>query len=187
VSVIKIEIIATKFLTICHSLTHSLRHSTMEQIAPPSPPVSVPPPALSLFLSDKPEICREIREQFGSPVYVYSEALLQSQARAALAFPRDDIQDFRVRFAMKACPNAAILQIFNREGLNFDASSGYEVSRAMRAGISPEKISLSSQEFPKNFCELIATGIEFNACSLHQLEQFGINFPGGEWRCFLCY
>mgnify|MGYP003386603757 CR=1 FL=1 len=80
---------------------------------------------------------------------------------------------------MKACPNAAVLQIFNRAGLNFDASSGYEVSRALRAGILPDKISLSSQEFPANFQELMSTGIEFNACSLHQLEQFGVHFPGG--------
>lgn len=87
---------------------------------------------------------------------------------------------------MKACPNAAILQTFNRAGLSFDASSGYEVSRAQRAGIAAEKISLSSQEFPSNFQELMATGIEFNACSLHQLEQFGKHFPGGRFAAYKC-
>jgi diaminopimelate decarboxylase len=131
----------------------------------------------TIFLGE--DTSREIREKFGSPVYVYSEEKLIFQAHAALAFPRDKNQAFRVRFAMKACPNAAILQTFNRAGLNFDASSGYEVSRALRAGISPEKISLSSQEFPSNFQDLMATGIEFNACSLYQLEQFGSRFPGG--------
>lgn len=51
--------------------------------------------------------------------------------------------------------------------------------RALAANISPHKISLSSQEFPTNFQELFSRGIEFNACSLHQLELFGKLFPGG--------
>ena len=124
------------------------------------------------------DILREISEKYGTPVYVYSEESLISQANEALSFPRDEEQDFRVRFAMKACPNAAILQIFHRAGLHFDASSGYEVTRALRAGIPAERISLSTQEFPSNFTDLISEGIEFNACSLHQLEKFGKLFPG---------
>jgi diaminopimelate decarboxylase len=62
--------------------------------------------------------------------------------------------------------------------LHFDASSGFEVQRAITAGILPHKISLSSQEFPSNFASLYELGIEFNACSLHQLELFGQRFPG---------
>ena len=50
--------------------------------------------------------------------------------------------------------------------------------RAIRCGIPPHHISLSSQEFPTNFAELFSLGIEFNACSLHQLEEFGKLFPG---------
>merc|ERR1719487_1966496 len=79
---------------------------------------------------------------------------------------------------MKACPNAEILKLFLKEGLHFDASSGFEVLRAVHAGIPPHKICLSSQEFPENFYELYSMGIEFNACSLDQLEQFGKLFPG---------
>ncbi len=63
-------------------------------------------------------------------------------------------------------------------GLHFDASSGFEVTRAMLAGIPASKISLSSQEFPENFSELFSSGISFNACSLMQLEAFGKLFPG---------
>lgn len=48
----------------------------------------------------------------------------------------------------------------------------------MKAGISPRKISLSSQEFPLDFADLYPLGIEFNACSLHQLKRFGELFPG---------
>jgi len=121
----------------------------------------------------------KIRAAHGTPVYVYDEATLRSQAAKALAFP--NAYGLTVRFAMKACPNAAIVQLFNSLGIHFDASSGYEVTRAVKAGIPASSLSLSSQELPANFKELYSSGMEFNACSLNQLETFGKLFPGG--RC----
>lgn len=118
------------------------------------------------------------RETFGTPVFVYEERSLLRQADAALAFP--NAFGLTVRYAMKASPNAAILQLFAARGLHIDASSGHECRRAMRAGIAPEKISLSSQEFPADFAELYERGIRFNACSLSQLARFGEIFPGRE-------
>ena len=74
---------------------------------------------------------------------------------------------------MKACPNAAVLQTFDRLGVHVDASSGFEVSRAVAAGVDPKRISLSSQELPHNLEQLLDLGIMFNACSLRQLRAFG--------------
>lgn len=121
-------------------------------------------------------LASQIKGAYQTPVYVYDEKTLRTQASLALAFPNS--YGLNVRFAMKACPNAAILQLFKDMGIQFDASSGYEVLRAINAGISPQFISLSSQELPLNFEELINYGIEFNACSLNQLETFGTLFPG---------
>lgn len=127
-----------------------------------------------------PEKASAIREEFGSPVYVYDWSTLQQHAEAALAFPH--AYGLTVRYAMKAAPNAAILKIFTQLGLHIDASSGYEVKRALAAGVPAENISLSTQEFPHAFfSELYEAGIRFNACSLSQLEAFGKLFPGG--RC----
>lgn len=123
-----------------------------------------------------PEQARRLREAFGSPLYVYHLPTLEAQAEAALAFPH--AYGLTVRYAMKAASNAAILQLFTRLGLHIDASSGYEVRRALAAGIQPETISLSSQELPGDFAELIELGIRFNACSLNQLEACGRLFPG---------
>jgi len=117
-----------------------------------------------------------VREQFGTPVYVYDEATLRGQAEKALAFP--NAYGLTVRFAMKACPNAAILQIFDRLGLHIDASSGYEVRRAIAAGVAPERISLSSQELAADLADLLDLGIKFNACSLRQLDEYGKLRPG---------
>lgn len=124
------------------------------------------------------EIAEQIEKKFGTPAYVYDLATLQKAAQSALAFPH--AFGLTVRYAMKASPNAALLNIFDRAGLHIDASSGQEVHRALRAGTAPAKISLSSQELPADFAELYQLGIHINACSLHQLERFGQQFPGRE-------
>lgn len=112
-----------------------------------------------------------VREQFDTPVYVYDERTLRLNALSCLSFP--NAYGLTVRYAMKANSNAAILKLFDGAGLHFDASSGHECERAILAGISPERISLSSQEVPKNLTELVTAGITFNACSLHQIHRYG--------------
>lgn len=127
-----------------------------------------------LFIST--EKARELAKKFGTPLYVYDEKTLRRNAEACLAFP--NAFGLTVRFAIKACPTAAVLRLFDLMGLHFDASSIYEVRRAMRAGISPEKISLSTQELPEDFSDEIKAGVRVNACSLDQLERYGKAFPG---------
>lgn len=88
-----------------------------------------------------------------------------------------------------ACPScgcwSVVLQLFSEMGLCIDASSGYEIERAMRAGVKPESISLSSQELPPNFDHYVKQGVTINACSLSQLDRFGQRFPGGKVRAAL--
>lgn len=123
-----------------------------------------------------PEQAFEIRERFGTPAYAYDERSLKQNAAAVLAFP--NAFGLTARYAMKACSNAAILQIFDRAGLHIDASSGHEIERAIGAGIAPEKISLSTQQFPEDFAGYYEQGVSINACSVRQLELFGEAFPG---------
>jgi len=125
-----------------------------------------------------PETARAVAAEYGSPAYVYDMATLRTQANAALAFPHPF--GLTVRYAMKSAPNAAILRLFHSMGLHIDASSGFEVRRAMAAGFAPEQISLSTQELPDFFMELLGQGVKLNACSLQQLERFGAAFPGAE-------
>jgi diaminopimelate decarboxylase len=118
----------------------------------------------------------EIRHRIGTPAYLYDEALLRAAAQRALAFPH--AYGLTVRYAMKASPNAAILRLFESMGLSFDASSGYEVTRLLHAGVGTTRISLSTQELPANFTDFCDQGVELNACSLSQLERYGRRFPG---------
>ena len=120
----------------------------------------------------------EVRARFGTPCYVYDRATLEANAKAVLAFPAPF--GLTARYAMKANPNRAILGIFRDHGLHLDASSDYEVERALRAGFAPERIQLTSQMPSRRLAEHVHRGIWFNACSLHQLEQFGKAAPGNE-------
>ncbi len=124
------------------------------------------------------EKAREVREAFGTPVYVYDTTELTAQAHLALAFP--NAFGLTVRYAMKACPNAAILQLFGDMGLHIDASSVFEVERALRAGFAPEKIALSTQELGQGFAGHLKQGVHVNACSIAQLHEIGQALPGGE-------
>lgn len=124
------------------------------------------------------EQAREIAQQFGSPVYVYDEASLMKAADRLLAFPNPF--GLTARYAIKASSNGALLNLFHQKGIHFDASSEFEVYRAIQGGIPADRISLSSQEFPEDISGLVDLGISANACSLSQLKAFGEALPGGE-------
>ncbi|CAN0294774.1 unnamed protein product [Ascophyllum nodosum] len=123
-----------------------------------------------------PETARATKAAVGTPAYVYDAATLKANAEACLAFP--NAYGLTVRFAMKSLPNKAILQLFHSLGLNLDCSSGWEVERALAAGIPPESLSLSSQELPANAADLLKMGVDINACSLSQLRRLGKEAPG---------
>lgn len=129
----------------------------------------------TLFLT--PEQAAEVRERFGTPCYVYDRTLLEAAARRALAFPAP--YGFTLRYAMKANPSLGVLTVFRELGLHIDASSDFEVERALRAGFAPEQIQLTSQMPSRRLTEFVRQGVLYNACSLHQLEQFGREVPGG--------
>lgn len=128
------------------------------------------------FLSE--EQVRHIQAEYGTPVFVYDQATLQSQAHKALAFP--NAFGLTARYAMKACPNISVIRMLNKAGLHIDASSGYEARRAMRAGVPAQHIQITAQQLPDDLEELVPQGVLFNACSLHQLRTYGQLFAGGE-------
>ena len=123
------------------------------------------------------DLAERIRREIGTPCYVYDEASLREAADQVLAFP--NAYGLTARYAMKASPNANILRLFRAKGLEIDASSIYEAERAVMAGYDAHEISLSTQEFPDDdrLAKLVEKGMSINACSLHQLEQYGKRFP----------
>ena len=123
-----------------------------------------------------PENIAHIRAHFDTPVFIYSEKILREQARKVVNFPHHFW--FTPRYAMKTSSNMNLLWIFHSEWLHIDASSEYEVYRALNAWIPPTHIQLTGQEMPKDLDKIVTMGVEFNATSLNQLENYGQLFPG---------
>ncbi len=121
------------------------------------------------FLST--EQVRAIQREFGTPVFVYDQQTLARQAEAVLAFP--NAFGLTARYAMKACPTAAVVKVLLDAGLHIDASSGYEVERVLRVGAPPERILLTAQQLPEDLGALVARGVNFTACSIGQIHAFG--------------
>lgn len=124
------------------------------------------------------DLVRRIQNEHGTPVYVYDQETLETQADRVLAFP--NAYGLIARYAMKACPSAAVLKVLTGRGLHVDASSGYEAERAMRMGVPADHIQITAQQVPDNLGELLDLGVRFNACSLAQIEAAGAARPGTE-------
>ncbi len=123
-----------------------------------------------------PSLIADIRDNFETPIFVYSERLLREQARKVVSFPHHFW--LTPRYAMKTNSNMNLLRIFHSEWLHIDASSEYEVYRALNAWIPADHIQLTGQEMPKDLRKIVDMGVEFNATSLHQLETYGKIYPG---------
>jgi diaminopimelate decarboxylase len=84
---------------------------------------------------------QDIADQVGTPFYLYSTATLK---RHFQAFDSGfDGMDHLTCFAVKACSNIAILNLFAQMGGGADIVSGGELFRAMKAGVDPKKIIYS--------------------------------------------
>ncbi len=120
---------------------------------------------------------REIAKERGTPLYVHDENTYRRYGRDALNAPT--AFGLFVRYAMKANSHQAVLRILDSMGIGIDASSYYEVKRALAAGITPDRIQLTSQETltAEQLKELLTLGVLYNATSLTQLRLFADLFP----------
>ncbi|MBW3609099.1 MAG: diaminopimelate decarboxylase [Actinobacteria bacterium] len=127
-----------------------------------------------------PDDVREVAQCFGTPVFVYDEQTIEAGVRTISSLP--SAFGLTVRYSLKACPSAAIVCLFDRLGLCFDASSVWEVHRAVRAGIDPARILLTAQQavFDDGLLALLDAGLQFDAGSVRQLEDYGRARPGGD-------
>ena len=83
----------------------------------------------------------EIAEEFGTPTYVYSRALIEG----AFNSYKDMLTSHRslICYAVKANPNLAVLDILVQLGAGFDIVSEGELKRVLTAGGDPGKIVFS--------------------------------------------
>jgi len=112
----------------------------------------------------------DLARQFGTPLFVYSQAALLA---ALSAYQRGLAgRDVLICYAMKANSTLALLQTLVQAGCGLDIVSGGELLRALRSGVDPAKIVFSGVGKTRaEMRQALQAGIGcFNVESLAELE-----------------
>ncbi|RXR19406.1 diaminopimelate decarboxylase [Flavobacterium amnicola] len=119
----------------------------------------------------------KIANEFGSPVYVYDAAKIESQyQRLTQAFSK--VEKLQINYAVKALSNVSILKLFKNLNSGLDTVSIQEVLLGLHAGFSPDKIMYTPNGVSMSEIEEVATlGVQINIDNLSILEQFGAKHP----------
>lgn len=121
----------------------------------------------------------DLVEQFGSPLYVYSEEIFRQRCRELknlVTYP-----NFSVNYSVKANGNLSLVRIAKEEGLNVDAMSPGEIHLELAAGFDPSKILYISNNVSADEMQFaIDNGVLISVDSLSQLELFGKINQGGK-------
>jgi len=113
---------------------------------------------------------RELAEEFGTPLYVYSKNQIVENFRAIVA--AGDGAPYTVCYALKANSNLAILKLLAAEGAGADVVSAGEIHLALKAGFPPEKIVFAGVGKREDEIEYaLKHGVfSFNVESLQELQ-----------------
>ena len=108
----------------------------------------------------------DLAEEFGTPLYVTSEARLRANARAY----REAFPEALIYFAVKANGNLALLRILAEEGLGADVFSAGELSLVRMAGIPGEKVLFNGNSKRTEELKMaLEAGVRISADSLDEL------------------
>lgn len=118
-----------------------------------------------------------LAEEFGSPLYVYDAAKIQSQyTRLTNAFSK--VESLRINYAVKALSNVSVLKLLKEIDSGLDTVSIQEVQLGLLAGFSPEKIIYTPNGVSFEEIEEVAhLGVQINIDNLSILEHFGTKYP----------
>ena len=120
----------------------------------------------------------ELVMEFGSPLYVYNEAILRQRCKEMVNFIK--YPNYKVHYSTKANANLELLRIIHQEGLHADAMSPGEIYVLLAAGFKPDEIFFVcnnvSEEEMKYAIDL---GIIVSVDSLSQLRTLGKIDYGG--------
>lgn len=122
---------------------------------------------------------REVIEKFPTPFHIYDERTIKNNFRR-LKETFSWAPDFREHFAVKATPNPHIVKILAEEGAGTDCSSLAELLISEMAGVTGEKIILTSNDTPADeFQKAIELGAIINLDDITHIDYLEKNagFP----------
>ena len=118
---------------------------------------------------------REVIKKFPTPFHIYDEKTIREnfrRLREAFAWA----PDFREHFAIKATPNPYIVEVMARDGAGTDCSSLAELFISAAAGVTGEKIILTSNDTPaEEFRKALELGAIINLDDITHIEYLEQN------------
>jgi diaminopimelate decarboxylase len=101
-----------------------------------------------------------LAEKYGTPLFVYDEALLRGLIREFHTAFKSIGVPYEVAYALKAFCSIAMCQLAMEEGCTLDVVSGGELHTAIKAGISPGKIHMhGNNKTPEELRYAVRSGI----------------------------
>ncbi|MDR2523954.1 MAG: diaminopimelate decarboxylase [Candidatus Nomurabacteria bacterium] len=121
----------------------------------------------------------ELLDRFGSPLYVYDQAIIARQVekyRAAFADFPVLVRNF---FAVKALPNPAILRLLVDAGMGLDCSSIPELELARMSGVCGENVIFTSNNTSdREFAAAVEAGAIINFDDINLVKRYlSSDFP----------
>jgi len=111
--------------------------------------------AVNKDLPFQSDLFHEIAETYETPVFVYDEEGIRTNARAVNdAFSWSP--DYRNYFAVKATPTPAILRVIYQENMGFDCSSRGELVMVKQEGLTEQGLFYTSNNTPDEDYQLAA-------------------------------
>ena len=133
------------------------------------------------YLSVKGNQLLDLANTHGTPLYVYDGDIIERQyKKLTSAFSTVAL---KIKYALKANSNQAILKLMKMLGSGLDAVSVEEVQLGLLAGFSPEEILYTPNGV--SFDELkkaVELGVKINIDNISVLEHFGHDY-GGKVPC----
>ncbi len=116
------------------------------------------------------ETPRGLMEKFGSPLYVYNEAVLRERCRDLVGVCKT--KGLHINYSAKANANPHLLKIIREEGCLVDAMSPGELYLGLKAGYKPDEILyVCNNVSPEEMKNALEKGVLVSVDSLMQVEQ----------------
>jgi len=122
-------------------------------------------------------------QEHGTPLYVYDGAKIIHQYNTLKnAFSEVPV---RIKYAIKACTNLAILKLLKEAGAGIDVVSIQELQIGLKVGFTASEIMFTPNSSSyEEIREAVKLGATVNIDNLPYLEKFGKEF-GNSYPCFL--
>lgn len=124
------------------------------------------------------EQARELIRTYGSPLYVYDEAVLRERCREIKQLVQRP--QYVPLYSVKANTNIELMKIIREEGFHADAMSTGEILLEEKAGYTSDEIFMVTNNISDEEIQFaIDRGILMSCDSLSQLDRYGRLNPGG--------